>query len=271
MTQVLKKDIFTEMLKEDTGKALCDSGGIYGRNYELNSGRDFEKESEGRLLINGYIEASISTYHYMKEHLELSEWLQAEFETFCDRDDQKDESWLGTMQNFAEHLSESHEVTGLYGDGDPMLVNTYNHESLLDQVLQYLYMEIDGDAYVLLQVHGGCDVRGGYTRPRAFEVTDYDSAGFFSDRDATITCDNDRDHYWQTDDGYHWYAEGACGSGAGTQLEAYEQVEIEDNPEDDCLPAAVANTLTGDPKLYHTSEGQGFCPICGGHLSIGMY
>ena len=89
-------------------------------------------------------------------------------------------------------------------DGDslgPFITNTYNGEDLLSQVLQYHYAtitegpdceqaetetiqsllasEIDGRAFVLLAIHGGCDVRGGYTRPRFFWITDDDGISIF--------------------------------------------------------------------------------------------
>jgi hypothetical protein len=62
-------------------------------------------------------------------------------------------------------------------------------------------------------------------------------------------------HYWQTDDGCHWYADGACGYGAGTQLEAYDRREIEDPSEWE------PGFLCVDP------DGVGYCPKCGGQLS----
>jgi len=50
-------------------------------------------------------------------------------------------------------------------------VNTYNGESMLSQVLQYtsLYHPDEG-YYILLQIHGGCDVRGGYTDAKLFRL-----------------------------------------------------------------------------------------------------
>ena len=271
MSSAIAGDIFTEMLTENTGRALCDSGDMYGRRYDLNAHRDFEAEDAAHLHIDASgIEFSTNTYHYLKEHLTLSDWLQEKLEEFSEREDMQDESWLGIMESFGPYLrDEGYEVTGLYGDGDPMVINTYNHESLLDQTLQYVYMEVNQEGYVLLQVHGGCDVRGGYTRPRAFKIDDYDSASFLCDQDGTIQCENDHDHYWRTDDGYHWYAEGACGRGAGTQLEDYDREEIEDVEEG--LPAAVAAKLQDEEKLFFTSEGKAFCPICGGQLSASMY
>jgi len=49
--------------------------------------------------------------------------------------------------------------------------NTYNHECSLDQTLQFITFTVDRQEYCVLQIHGGCDVRGGYTDPVLFEVT----------------------------------------------------------------------------------------------------
>ena len=52
--------------------------------------------------------------------------------------------------------------------------NTYDGDSDLSQVLQGAWLEdADGDTYLLLQIHGGCDVRGGYTDAKLFKA-EYD-------------------------------------------------------------------------------------------------
>ena len=50
--------------------------------------------------------------------------------------------------------------------------NTYNGDSDLSQVLQGSWLEMDGEPYLLLQIHGGCDVRGGYTDAKLFKPSD---------------------------------------------------------------------------------------------------
>jgi hypothetical protein len=61
-------------------------------------------------------------------------------------------------------------------------------------------------------------------------------------------------HYWQTDDGCHWYDDGCAGYGADTQLEEYDRKDIE--TPDDWEPGL----LCVDP------DGVGYCPKCGGQL-----
>ena len=51
--------------------------------------------------------------------------------------------------------------------------NTYNGDSDLSQILQGAWLEdADGDTYLLLQIHGGCDARGGYTDAKLFKPQD---------------------------------------------------------------------------------------------------
>ena len=164
-----------------------------------------------------------------------------------------------------------YRATGIYGEGEPITVNSYNEENLLDQVLLFTYFELRTDdggrasnygSYVVLQLHGGADVRGGYTRPRVFRVCDDDELAICDFRRGTIFCAADSDHWWSTDDGYHWYFEGACGRGAGTQLESFERVTIADVRALDDVPADWRRGV-----LCVTEAGDGFCPHCGGRLA----
>jgi hypothetical protein len=149
------------------------------------------------------------------------------------------------------------DIGGIYGEGSPMTVNTYNGEDLLSQTLQYHYFTIGEtdrggrgsyEQYVVLQVHGGADVRGGYTRPRVFSVDIDDGQSIFDNAKAGVYCtgkgpfepdpnqlaipgadvstDTSRDHNWSTDDGCNYYFQGTCGRDAGTQLEEFEKVQL---------------------------------------------
>ena len=51
--------------------------------------------------------------------------------------------------------------------------NTYNGDSFLSQVLQGSYLTINGESYVLFQIHGGADVRGGYTDAKLFKLDSF--------------------------------------------------------------------------------------------------
>ena len=69
-------------------------------------------------------------------------------------------------ENFLEEI-DSDFVASSYSHS---ATNTYNHESNLSQVLQFTAIKLLGEHYVILQIHGGCDVRGGYTDARLFKL-----------------------------------------------------------------------------------------------------
>lgn len=194
------------------------------------------------------------------------------------------------------------EAAGLYGEGEPMTVNTYNEENLLSQDMQFTYFELNHESYAVIQVHGGADVRGGYTRPQVFTCGSTSELAVFDYKNGTIWCSgadhqlNDQqldlgggcegpcdDAYWYTDDGYHWYYQGSCGSGAGTQLEDYDFVKIVDEEEwlelskgfehSAASPDVTISTSEGvfakgwvKGKLCVEEDGTGRCPFCGGRL-----
>lgn len=169
------EEIISSMMKENTGAHLLDSGGAYGRNHERNQGREFE--SEPRATLNTWGDLTISLYYFLNDRLT---YLPKEDEDFHDWAGHRDEYWLTLMEEYPEAIGGKFEMT----------INSYNHESLLSQVIQYVrYTNEAGDARILLQVHGGCDVRGGYTAPRVFEPADPDIGLFLES--ASIECSSD--------------------------------------------------------------------------------
>ena len=81
--------------------------------------------------------------------------------------------------------------------------NTYNWENLLSQGLQFLtFYDENEDMYIILQIHNGCDIRGGYTKPRFFKVLEEDYF-FLAMSDVHAYCDCKS--LYSDDSGYHWY------------------------------------------------------------------
>jgi len=195
----LKKKII-EMLCEGTGTNICDSGGAYGRNWQRNRSRDFENEPAANVEIwSDSVSVTYNIYHYLKNFLEInrdSEALHEQFMEFSNEPDNKDESWLTNMEDFIKKITEVFEYNGL--------VNTYNYESILGQVLQYGIFGYDGELYIILQIHGGCDVRGGYTDPYIFQLLEHD---YFMIAQTNVDCHCDKcEGAWYSDDsGYNWY------------------------------------------------------------------
>lgn len=71
----------------------------------------------------------------------------------------------------------SYMESGAIGDwsiDNPATENTYNYDNFLDQDILFTAWQGDCDAYVVLQIHGGCDARGGYTMPVPFRISGID-------------------------------------------------------------------------------------------------
>jgi len=267
-------DKLTEMLTENTGRHMLDSGGVYGRNWERNQGRDFTSEPEGKLEFwqrNGELSILpvVSVYHFLKDRLEYNPELDERYREYVE------EEGLPLDLRSAESFVESLDGKGLYGDDSgPLTVNTYNGEDLLSQVLQYVYWaDEDGDAHVMLQIHGGCDVRGGYTDPVAFDVTDYDGTSIFDNARASIYCDDCGKH-WDADNGCHWAPDGCYGPGY-TELQDYPATD--ERPQYPQKPDPAQQLLPIDlPKRPEPCAGivwvdgnqNGHCPYCGGLLHV---
>ena len=240
------KEILIAMLKENTGTHMCDSGGAYGRNWQRNQSKDFEKEPAAEVNFSVWkdqlsIEYSRSVFHFLLDRLEFNEELNADFKRFLDANDYYD---FEAMQAFCD----------LHGY-DSQTINTYNGECNLSQTLQFISFGTGSESYehdhVLLQIHGGCDVRGGYSEPKIFDLN-YECA-LYGTADGSITC-SDCGANWTTDDNYHWYQDGCCGLGAGTELQEYDTVEGSEGCEG---------------KVVVTEDGEAFCPVCGaGKLEV---
>lgn len=261
------KEILASMLKENTGRHFLDSGGAYGRHWQRNQVRDFDAEPESVIEFHVYrhgeapqadILVTHNVYHWLEKRLSYDEGWDKRFHRWASLPGNQDEGWLSLMEGWVtRNIEKGRFDEETYGGGSaPSTTNTYNGEELLSQVLQFTEFRIDGRDFVLLQIHGGADVRGGYTAPRVFEVIE--EAGMYDVARGSIGCKCGA--YWTTDDGSHWYAEGSCGHGAGTQLEAYDVKEIE-TPAD----------WEAGKLCIQSDERIGLCPKCGEKLSSGMY
>lgn len=162
-----------EMLTENTGAALCDSGGAYGRNWERNKRKtldDFRAEPSATLEVSKWeregvtkwdMYPTLSVFHHLNKCLSLDE-LCREFNS------QPVENWNSDFYGVSSEGQEWLEMMGFEPKGDSW--NTYNWSANFSQVMQGQNLELDGEHYVLLQIHGGCDVRGGYTDAKLFKL-----------------------------------------------------------------------------------------------------
>lgn len=180
--------IIAGMLTENTGRHMLDSGGAYGRSWERNqsavgaSGGDAVTYFKAReaATIDKWGCVTLDVFHYLVDRLEYDADLDKELHEFADSPEHKEDAWLTIAEEFADKKHEGgngYEVQGW---------NTYNGECLLSQTLQGTEFTTEewGDRYLVLSIHGGADVRGGYTRPRVFRIESelYDLA------DAEVYC-----------------------------------------------------------------------------------
>lgn len=182
---VTTKDIVIQMLTTNTGRHILDSGGAYGRNWERKQGRDFASEPKitseawvygcedgkpGTLDLTG----TVSLYHWMMHNLEFDANLQTELDYMIEHEWPND-SGLEVARKFAEQMQELLNPDA-YGFFEPREVNTYNMECDLSQTIQFVTANLDPcgyrgeESHLILQVHGGCDVRAGYTMPVVFRI-----------------------------------------------------------------------------------------------------
>lgn len=273
--------ILQAMLTENTGRAMLDSGGIYGRNWERNQGVDFDALQpvilEFRKWGAGWdLDYTRNVYHFLNEALEYSADMDKLFQKFVKAEDKaNDKSWFELSSEFPRWLHNQRAysglVTGMDESGEPFTVNTYNGEDNLSQVLQYEYFEVNGVPYVLLSIHGGCDVRGGYTMPRVFEVME-DGYSLFHNADGYIACDcPDCRANWSTDDTYHWYEDGSTGGHNLEKMQAYNEddiegfIALEELKLDGAIDFAHMAATYGTPEhfILINEDGTAICPVCG--------
>jgi hypothetical protein len=152
------------MLVENTGKHFLDSGGTNGRMWQRNQNKtihEFYNEYEERYEFDenyNELERTVSVFHFLTNNHEIDEICER-FNKLNTKPDNWDcgEDVYGVSKEAWHYLHQFGEVEILH------TFNTYNYDSDLSQVLQGSHLEIDGEFYTLIQIHGGADVRGGYT------------------------------------------------------------------------------------------------------------
>ncbi|MDE2026723.1 MAG: hypothetical protein KGJ07_09625, partial [Patescibacteria group bacterium] len=165
------KRLLYQMLTENTGTHFLDSGGAYGRHWETNqlkTIKDFEKEPP--VYVNRDCNTyDVSVFHYLNSVLTLDALCDVFNKKFRHMADWESDIY-GVSKKAKEWLD---SLKAEYGESQ----NTYNGEQSLSQTLQYTPVNIANKKYILVQIHNGCDVRGGYTDAKLFEWPDYSGFG----------------------------------------------------------------------------------------------
>jgi hypothetical protein len=168
------------MLTENTGKHFLDSGGSKNRHWQRNQEKtidDFMNEEEQAYQIGfdkdgkaDEIIRTVSVFHYLAgsgSNLELDSICKKFNELNKINDELADCEPYGVGVSAWDYLGE------IVDENDIRTWNTYNYDCDLSQTLQgaNISLFVDGqyEDYVLIQIHGGCDVRGGYTNAVLFK------------------------------------------------------------------------------------------------------
>ena len=172
-------ELVYSMLTENTGKHFLDSGGTDGRMWQRNANKclqDFENEAaETYQYCSKYNEIyrNVSVYHFLTNDLQIDNicfefnnlnTAPKDWKADCKEDKASIygvsvNAWLDLISNNEVEVSRSW--------------NTYNGESDLSQILQGANLTINDEEYILIQIHGGADARGGYTDAKLFKCGEY--------------------------------------------------------------------------------------------------
>lgn len=143
--------------------------------------------------------------------------------------------------------------------------NSYNHECLLSQTIQYSTFKIeDVGLFWIIMIHQGADVRGGYGTELVYMVHNDESEGYVPYDEASISCDSCH-AYWDMTGGLTEYGDinlEDCTLADADDLEDEDEEEITESAAD----------LNEEAKKYVIVKDEGGyrCPLCHeGYLTVG--
>jgi hypothetical protein len=274
------EEILLRMLKENTGRVLSDSGDFYGRHWERNQFRAFYGEKPSYRFVEYKrwdgsggkdikVEAVAPLFSFLKAVLYYHRGMTQRLNNWMRKLREGDDITYDT--GFVEYLNKHGcNCEATWGN------NSYQEDSaaILDQGYQYQMIYCTKNEYctdyVVLEIHNGCDQRGGYTDPKVFELKE----GVFIVPNASIGC---RECSWWVDfsNGYldwmskdNWNAE-EYGEVGDLKLDPLElNVRFTNmTPDEAAEYAREAHGRYGDTIIVDT-EGQGYCPVCGEPLQL---
>lgn len=177
------KQTIAAMMTENTGTHGLDSGGAYGRNWQRNAGmtcNDFDAMPAAILEIDlrkwqdkphADMMLSVNIYHKLTSGILELDDLCRKFNAMPVDD------WKSDLNGVSDSGENWLSDRGFVWDDRHCGFNTYNWENNFSQVLQGNFVARESEygetKYVLLQIHGGCDVRGGYTDAKLFKLCDH--------------------------------------------------------------------------------------------------
>ncbi len=245
MTKLTKTQrAILDMMRENTGRHILDSGGTYGRHWERNQEKTdedlmnyfnlslYENKDDNRISFDGL---TISVFKYLDAALEFDEALNKSLYDFIETDDpNQDKSWFQNVEDWLEQFSHSNQEY------------TYNYENCLSQDVVMWQFDPDytaeednsGFTYAVIMIHNGCDARGGFTAPKVFKLNDdyslynYDNVMIYCPN-----CDNVID-----------YSHGECLNREGITISDLSEY-IKTNDDNKCLCAKCNVEMKADQGI----------------------
>tara|TARA_R100001440_G_scaffold29234_3_gene46860 strand:- start:134 stop:682 length:549 start_codon:yes stop_codon:yes gene_type:complete len=171
-----KKAIY-EMLTESTGEHFLDSGGDDGRHWQQNQKKtlsDFESEPYEIIEDEGtdYPYRELSVFHHLTRTLEYQETKTEDFNRWIAEEEREN-----NLCDAEDYLSEFYAYHTTF-------TNSCNEDCDLSQVILFVEGKRYVDDLILLSIHNGADVRGGYTDYRIFKVIDESFYHWYEDSDS---------------------------------------------------------------------------------------
>ena len=208
MTTQLETTI-AAMLTENTGTHMLDSGGSNGRAWQRNAGKvvaDFKAQPTATLEIymrewqgkpSVELMPTVNVFHKLTSGV-------LELDDHCNEYNQRTVDDWGSDLNGVSHSNEEWlEAIGFTWDERACGFNTYNWDNKVSQVLQGNFVERNDEKYGLLQIHGGADVRGGYTDAKLFKLDDHAEEYTLYDDHCGFSVDDGQGDYL----GASWHGE----------------------------------------------------------------
>ena len=166
------KETIAAMLTENTGTHMLDSGGASGRAWQRNAGKALD-DFESQPSATAEIMPCVNVFHLLTGGaLKLDDKCK-EFNAMSVDD------WDGDFSGVS--LAGYEWLVSNCGFEAKEGFNTYNWASNHSQVMQGNMLTLEGEygeeQYILIQIHGGADVRGGYTDAKLFKLDDHADFG----------------------------------------------------------------------------------------------
>lgn len=158
-----------DMLTENTGVAMMDSGGAYGRHWQTNRSINDFRELDAVLVSSwskGDYCISKNIFHVLDNICTYEPAKTKEFLRLSNRGELKDAYWIECMEAYAKNNNDQSYY--LTESKEPQTENSYNSDNCLSQTIQFTPYAMNNQSYIILQIHGGADVRGGYSDPKIF-------------------------------------------------------------------------------------------------------